>query len=184
MAKRRMREWMRDRLIMHVNKTVDPAPERKAMDAAYRKLAPMIARLVAHKFKPADMDVLTKYGVSTADTCIKLTLPDARVVQFQLRATDAVRVPVGRCSGRMFLADHAIMAAYDHYSETLAAHKDETRRRVEGYDALIRNASSVEDIVAVWPEAAALLPATAIMAPLTREQLALIELDRSQRRAA
>lgn len=184
MAKRRLLEWMRQTLNEHVYKSVDPAAERKAMDSAYRKVAPMVARMVARKFKPEEMKILTKYGVSTEDTCIRITMPDSRVVEFELREAEAVTVPYGRCQNRMYLGDDILMAAYDAHAKAVEAHKDETARRIEAYRTLIRSAATVEDIVEVWPEAAKLLPATAVMAPLTEEQLALIRADTSQRVAA
>lgn len=184
MAKRPLREWMRDVLNRHVSSKIDPPAERKAMDAAYRKAAPMVSRMVARKFKPEEMKILTKYGVSNLDTCIKITMPDARVVEFELREADAVAVPSGRCQGRMYLGDDILMAAYDAHHKSVEAHENETNKRIAAYRALIQSASTVEDIIAVWPEAAALLPATAVMAPLTDEQLALIRADTTEREAA
>lgn len=183
MAKRRLLEWMRRRLYLHVEEAVDPPAERKAMDAAYRKAAPMVTRLVHKKFKPADMLVLEKYGVANAETEIKLTLPDARVVQFKLREDDAVKT-ADRYGSKMYLADHALMEAFDAHAKTVDAYEAETKRRQEAYRALIRSAAYVEDIVEVWKEAAALLPATALTAPLTPDQMALIRADTAQRKVA
>lgn len=184
MAKRRLLEWMRDRLSSHVHEKVDPAAERKAMDVAYRKITPMVTRMVARKFKPEEMKILAKYSVSNEDTCIHITMPDSRVVEFELREADAVTVPYGRCQNRMYLGDDVMMAAYDVHQKAVEAHEAETKRRIEAYRVLIRSATTVEDIVEVWPEAAALLPATAVMAPLTEDQLALIRADTQQREAA
>lgn len=184
MAKRRLLEWMRDTLNAHVCNNVDPAVERKAMDTAYRKVAPMVTRLVAKKYKPADMEVLAKYEVSHLDSCIRLTLPDARVVEFNYRDGEGVVTALGKCYSRMYLADDLLASAFDTYVAAKDAHEKETKRRVAAYYALIRSAATVEDLVEVWPEAAALLPATQIMAPLTDEQLALIRADTLQRKAA
>lgn len=112
MAKRRLLEWMRERLNRHVSEKVDPVVERKAMDGAYRKIAPMVIRMVARKFKPEEMKVLAKYGVSDKDTCIRITMPDSRVVAFELRETDAVTVPSGGCQNRMYLGDEAMMGGF------------------------------------------------------------------------
>lgn len=185
MAKRKLLEWMRDRLNQHVNDNVDPPAERKALDTAYRKIAPMITRLVAQKYKPTDMAILEKYGAASLDDCIRLTLPDSRVVEFEYRHGEGATTPNARgCQSRMYLANEIIAAAFDAHATAKEAHEKETQKRITAYRTLIRSASTVEDLVEVWPEAAALLPATAVMAPLTEEQLALIRADTTERKAA
>lgn len=184
MAKRKLLQWMRDRLSTHVHQKIDPPAERKAMDAAYKKVAPLVTKLVQAKYKPADMAVLKKYEVAQVEDCIRLTLPDARVVEFSFRDGGGPVTPAGRCYNRMYLADEAIAAAFDAHTKAVEAHADETRRRLEAYATLIRSSATVEDIIAVWPEAAELLPATAVMAPLSPEQLAIIKADTVERKAA
>lgn len=186
MAKRRLLEWMRDRLNAHVSEKVDPPLERRAMDAAYRKLAPAVTRVVQKKYKPTDMAVLEKYEVARRDTCVTLTLPDARVVQFRYRTEEeAPTVAATRdCCSRMYLADESLAQLYDAHWKAAEAHKNETKRRVEAYRTLVKFAVTVEDVVEVWPEAAQILPATALSAPLTDAQLALIRADTSERAAA
>jgi hypothetical protein len=180
-----MLQWMRDKLSSHVHSKVDPPVERKAMDAAYKKVAPLVSKVVQAKFKPADMKVLAKYKVAQPDKCIRLTLSDMRVVEFKFRSDeDAPLAPRTNCYDRMFLGDEALTAAFDAYMKAKDAHDDETKKRLCAYASLIRNSSTVEDIIEVWPEAAALLPATEIMAPLSPEQLAIIKADADQRLAA
>lgn len=185
-AKRKLLQWMRDTLNNHVQERVDPPAERKAMDAAYKKVAPLVSRMVQKKYKPIEMEILRKYEVASRDACIRMTLPDSRVVSFDYRTEDEAPLvaEMRNCRGRMFLADDPLMIAYDAYKKAEEAHKDERQRRVAAYGTLIRSAATVEDIIEVWPEAAALLPATAMMAPLTPEQLALIDTDMLERKAA
>lgn len=186
MSKRKLLQWMRDTLTNHAKERVDPPAERKAMDAAYKKAAPLVSRMVQKKYKPTEMEILRKYEVATRDDCIRMTLPDSRVVTFNYRTEDEAPLvaQANNRRGRMFLADEPLMLAYDAYTKAEEAHKDERQRRVAAYGTLIRSAATVEDIVEVWPEAAALLPATAMMAPLTPEQLALINTDMLERKAA
>jgi hypothetical protein len=184
MAKRKMAEWMRDKLVCHVKRTVDPQAERKAMDVAYKKVAPMVTKVVVKKYKPADMDVLAKYDLTYLDGCIRLTLSDSRVEEFDYRDGEGVRVPNHNCHSRMFLADEPLTEAFDAYSKAKQAHEVERERRIEAYRTLIRSAAFVEDLIEMWPEAATLLPASAMVAQLTPEQMALVQADTHERKAA
>lgn len=185
MAKRQLLNWMRDKLLTHVNAKVEPTKEKKKMDTTYAKLAPMVTRLVEAKFKPADMAVLAKYSVAKRDDCINITLPDARVVNFNFRKDEGPMVAMQRnCHGRMYLGDDRLAAAFTQHAAAVSAYTDERERRIAAYAALVRNARFVEDVVEVWPEAAALLPATVVMAPLAPEQIALIRADTVDRKAA
>jgi len=56
MAKRRLLQWMRDRLSSYAEKNVAPATETKALTAAFKKAEPLVRKVVEAKFKPADLE--------------------------------------------------------------------------------------------------------------------------------
>lgn len=183
MAKRKMLSWMRLQLINHVNEHVVPLNEKKALDAAYKRLEPMVTKIVQKKFPPNEMEILLKYGVAEHDNCIRITLNDSRVVTFSYEG-DGVLVPNYSCSSRMYLADARATAAYDAYEKACELYETETNRRREAYKHMINSAMYFEEIVAIWPKAAELLPETALSAPLTPEQIAAIKFDQEEREAA
>lgn len=79
MAKRRLLQWMRERLSHHADKIVVPVKERKALDAAYAKAAPKVAAIVQKKFPPAEMKVLSKWKAAAKCDCAKLQYPNGVV---------------------------------------------------------------------------------------------------------
>jgi hypothetical protein len=185
MAKRRLLQWMRDRLVSHAEKTVAPAKETKAFDAAYAKAEPLVRKIVEAKFKPADMAICEKYGVARRDQCIRVQLADGSVEEFSFVDKEASPLVVGRsCYDRMYVADAKASAAIEAWKAARDALEDEKKRRVAAYTALVAASTTIEDIAAVWPEAAIVLPPATDLIPLGPEQIALVETDMRERKAA
>lgn len=185
MAKRRMLQWMRERLADHADKVVLPGTEKKAMDAAYKVAMPKIAALVAKKFPPAEMKVLAKWKSASNATDVNLQLANGVVTKFDFHEPDYLQRPDGWEFGRqIFLADASISAAVEKWVTARDAYVAERKRRLTAYKALIDGAANVEDIIEVWPEARGILPAGSPPIPLGPEQIALVKADQRERKAA
>lgn len=184
MANRKLLQWMRERLQQHAEKIVAPATETKAMEAAYKKVMPLARALVQNKYPPADMKVLLKYKTAHPEGSLKLQFPNGVVTQFHFQADDSPLHPSSCRYGEIFLADAALASAIEKYQSTQDAYVSERKKRLDAYRALTLGASYVEDVIEVWPEAAAVLPAGSPPIALGPEQIALVKADQRERKAA
>lgn len=185
MAKRRMLQWMRDRLISHADKVVLPAIEKKALDAAYKKAVPRVVAVVEKKFPPADMKILMKWGCTTDCGAAKVQYPTGVVTEFKFQDGDKPQCVGGyEYRNQMYLVDATTAAAVDAWRAAHEAFETERKRRLVAYGALINGASNVEDLTDVWPEAKGILPLGSPPIPLGPEQIALVKSDMKERKAA
>lgn len=184
MAKRRLLQWMRERLNGHAEKVVLPAVEKKALDAAYKKAETHVRAAVQKKYPPADMRVLEKYKATNKCCQVNFTFPNGVVTQFSFSGDERPLVPGSAPYREMYLADAATAAAVEKWIAARDAYTAERKKRLEAYRALTLGASHVEDILAVWPEAAGVLPAGSLPIALGPEQIALVKADQRERKAA
>ena len=185
MAKRPLRQWMREKLISFAKESVAPVAEQKALNAAYKKAEPLVRKLVEAKYKPADMAVCAKYSLTRPDACIRVQFANGGVEQFNFATEEVAPIVVkGDCYSRMYLADERVSAAVEAWVSARDAFKKETAKRIEAYRALVLGSNTVEDVLAVWPEVAHLLPADNALIALGPEQMAIIEADKRERKAA
>jgi hypothetical protein len=185
MAKRKLLQWMRERLISHADKIVIPVAEKKALDAAYRKALPKVLAVVQKKFPPAEMKVLAKWRAVCNCDAAKLQYPTGVVTEFKFHADDKPqRASDYEYRGQMYLVDAATAAAVDAWKSAAELYESERGKRLVAYKALIAGASTVEDLTDVWPEAKGILPAGSPLIPLGPEQIALVKADQRERKAA
>lgn len=184
MAKRRLLQWMRDRLVAHANQVVIPASQKKALDAAYKYAAPRVRLAVEKRYPPAEMKVLRKYGAGCAQQTVKLQFPTGVVTEFKFTEGEFPYTASLPYNERMFLADAATAAAVERWEAARDAYKAERDKRLTAYKAMINGASTVEDIVALWPEASGILPAGSPPIPLGPAEIALVKADIRERKAA
>lgn len=183
MAKRRLLQWMRDRLNSHAEIVVIPAKAKKLLVSAYSKAEPLVVGIVQKRYPQRDMDVLLKYDCARRHAKIKMQFPSGVVTEFEFdEEHGGAYVPGGRCN-HVFLADAATAAAVDKWEVARGEYKEERKRRLAAYSALIAGSSYVEDIIAAWPEAGNILPAGSPLIPLGPEQIALVEADQKERAA-
>lgn len=185
MAKRRLLQWMRDRLNAHADKVVLPVKEKKALDGTYAKAAPLVIAVVIKRYPVADMKILQKYAAGKQRDKIKLQFPNGVVTEFSF---EAGKGPYTSCengySGPIFLADAATASAVDKWEVARGEYNEERKKRLAAYQALIAGSGYVEDITSVWPEVNGILPAGSPPIPLGPEQIALVKADQRERKAA
>lgn len=185
MAKRRLLQWMRDKLILHASTAVSPVKEAKALTASYRKAEPLVRKMVEAKFKPADMVVCEKYGLTRNDSCIRIQFPSGAIEEFTFNEAEVAPFVVGgNCYSRMYLADEKTATAIEAWVTARDAYKAECAKRINAYKALVLASTTVEDVIAAWPEVANLLPAASDLIPINPEQIAILQADLREREAA
>lgn len=185
MAKRQLLVWMREKLGAHVDATVEPARQKKTLDAAYAKASTAVRKIVEAKYPPAEMKVLQKHKCSHPYSKIKVQYPNGVVQQFEFAASDAPEMPDRyEVNNRIYLIDATCAAAVEKWAEASEAYKAERKKRIDAYRALLQGAKYVEDLVDVWPEAASLLPKHDLPIALGPEQIAVVKSDLRERKAA
>lgn len=185
MAKRKMLQWMRERLNSRLYEIVSPAEQKTALDAAYKVAAPLVIKAVHEKYPLRDMKVCEKYGVAENDDCIQVQLSNGVVTQFRFAAEQGPLVVKTRgCRTRMYLVDETTSSAIEIWNTAVENLDQESKRRINAYRALISSANTLDDLLEIWPEAARIVPeANAVMA-LGPEQIALVKADQAERQAA
>lgn len=185
MAKRKLLQWMRERLNAHADKIVLPAAEGKALETAYRKALPKVTAVVQKKFPPVEMKILLKWKSACETGSAKLQYPNGVVTEFKFQVGDySLRPSEYEYRGQMYLVDASTAAAVDAWKSASELYESERAKRLVAYKALIAGASTVEDLTDVWPEAKGILPAGSPLIPLGPEQIALVKADQRERKAA
>lgn len=185
MAKRRLLQWMRDRLGEHADKVVIPLAEKKAMEAAYRKALPKVVAVVQKKFPPAEMKVLQKWKSACEADTARLQYPSGVVTEFKFSTGDFPLIPSEyQYRNQMYLVDAGTAGAVDAWKSAAELFESERKKRLVAYKALIAGATTVEDLTDIWPEAKGILPAGSPLIPLGPEQIALVKADQRERKAA
>ena len=184
MAQKRLNENHRRVLIDYAEQVVDCPKEKAATKKAYDAVAPLVTALVEKMFPPADMAVCKKYDAAWPDTCIKMQMPGGLVDQFTYESEEvAPLVARHNCSRQIYLADHKLTAKFEVWVSA-AKHYTETKEALlEKYRAFIRNAKTFEEVLEVWPEAAAIAGRIHFNLPiaLSEDDLALIKRDSQAR---
>lgn len=182
MAKRLMREWMRDKLRARASELVNPVAEKKALDAAYKTLAPMVMKVVTAKYPLKDMKICEKYGVAKIDDCITLQLTAGGVDRFEfIHATGPLVACANSCRNRIYLADDDTTAAFAKWVMARDVLRVETKKRLDAYYALIRACNTAEDLLELWPEAASIIPIDALPVALGPDEIKLLKADQAER---
>jgi hypothetical protein len=185
MAKRKLLQWMRERLKAHASEVVTCSTEKKVLDAAYSKAAPLVTAVVQQKFPPADMKVLKKWHSACFCSAVKLSNPDGAVVEFKFENEDGpLRADHYEYRHQVYLASAATAAAVEKWKTASDAYTGERKKRIAAYGAMIDGSSTVEDLIAMWPEAAGVLPSGSPPIALGPEQIAIIKADLRERKAA
>lgn len=185
MAKRKLLQWMREQLKEHAEKVVLCSAEKKALDAAYKKAAPLVTAIVHQKFPPAEMKILSKWKCGSVKDDPKLSIPDGTVIQFVFERDDYPACPSGyEYNRQIYIANATVAAAVEKWIAARDAYKAERKKRLDAYSAMIDGSSTVEDLIGVWPEVAGVLPAGSPPIALGPEQIAIIKADLRERKAA
>lgn len=182
MAKIRLNQTHREALRRFAREHVACVPEQKARDTTYRKASTGVRRDVEKQFPTTDMEILARYKVAKPDTCIRGGSPSGQFTAFTFDSKeDAPFVPDRCCSSRSISFAQSTVTAIEAFEVADAALKKAREAKLAAYEALITSARTFEEVVEIWPAAAALAdrigaPSTAIVA-LSEDVAALIRND-------
>lgn len=179
MAKRRLLEWMRCKLVAHAREVVAPIKEKKELDSAYEKASTLVRSMLLTKYPPKEMVVLKKFGFGGFVCSIKVQFPNGVVDKFEFEEDDAIFI--ASSYGQIHAVNQKTADAIERWSRVKATFTKERDKRVAAYKALVDGSRYVEDIVAVWPEAVYIIPPTALPIPLGPEQIAMVKQDMLER---
>lgn len=181
MAKRKLNNWMRQTLKRAAEKMVVPVEQKTVLDAAYKKAAPLVRKAVQKKYPPKDMKICLKYQAASIDDCIKVQYPNGGVQEFKFEHDTGPIVTQKTYHGQMYLIDQETAEAVEAWADATQAYKDEYKKRIAAYHALIDGANYLDDVLAVWEDAANLIPLNALPIALGPEQIALVKADVEER---
>lgn len=183
MAKTRLNQTHRQALVRFAVDNVSCPDEQEARDRDYAAAADLVKADVEKRFVPKDMAVLQKYEAARADHCIQGGSPEGMFLRFQFDSDDdrAPLVPARYCSSRSIPFSDKTAAAIQLVEKSDEALKRAKQAKIEAYKALIFSARTYEEVLEIWPAAAALSdrigsPSTALAA-LSDDIAALIRND-------
>lgn len=187
MAKLRLLAGMKETLRANVRQHVVPRNLKAALDTAYALCLPAVKAAADKKWPSADLKVLRKYELTTKMSRVQCTNKLGQVKTFHVAESDEIELPDKSWYSerqRVPMITDKETAVLDQWLDAHEAYNIEFDKRVKAYDALIHGANYLEDLLEIWPEAAALVPRTggAILA-LGPDQIAVIRRDLAEQRA-
>jgi hypothetical protein len=176
---------MRDKLTNYAKEAVQPAAEKRALDAAYLRALPLALAVIEKKYPPRDMRVLQKYGSAAATENFNIQSPEGGVAEFKISDDrDMPLTPTNKGYGVIYLGDARTYAALMAWAKAKDEFEVERKKRIHAFMTLVNSVSYVEDVTEVWPEAANVIPSRELTAQVAPEQIAIIKADMRERKAA
>lgn len=192
MAKLRLLQHMKNTLRANAEQHIKPEGLQQSYDAAYKAAVPVVTAAVTAKFKPDEMAVLHKFECARRTNRVRVLYPNGVVQQFDYaNGTKDEELPFVPASDKFHYGNGSVYPLNEKGAVLVEAwhvarstlQTEYTKRRL-AYAALIEGATYLEDLLGVWPEAAAIIPKTggAIIA-LGPDQIETIKRDLEERRA-
>lgn len=129
MAKRKLLQWMREQLKEHAAKVVTCSAEKKVLDAAYKKAAPLVAAIITAKFPTTEMKILAKWKSASVVQEPKLSIPSGAIVAFKFAEGDCPARPSGYDFDRqIFIAGAPVAAAVERWLDAAGAYGAERKK--------------------------------------------------------
>lgn len=185
MAKTRLNQGHREFLRKLMQEIVTCPEEVAEVEKTYAAAEPLVRKAVEAKYPAKDMKVLRRYEAAKQDDCIKLQLSAGGVEMFHFKPDTGPIVAKVTYQGAIYLADEKTTDAVQNWIAAREIASKRIREKHTDYEALIEGTNYLEDIEAVWPEAAELRKRIAKQLPavLSEEVVKRIKAD-SKARAA
>lgn len=180
-----------------VHRVVDVPIEAKAEEAAYQKAESLVRALVEAEFPPADMKILAKYESARRDRCINVRLDAGGDENFTFRnakrsdndyadsdSDEHPLVPDTRsCKNRFYLANAKTSAAVSAWRKAEDTRREELAAKISKYETFIDVATTWEQVLETWPEAAQVSDSIVrnLPAAINADTLAEIKRDSTRR---
>lgn len=158
MARIRMTQAMRDRLLKLAADLVECPLQWRAVVVAYEKAAPLVRAAVEKKYPPKDMRILKKYDAAHIDDCIKLSLTAGGVDMFNFASGTGPLVGHPTYRGTIYATDGALTDAFLVWKKATEEEKAARSAIMTDYKSLVNSARFLEEVIEIWPEAAQLRP--------------------------
>lgn len=184
-----LRQAHRDALKKLRDTVVRCVTEENAVQAAYRKAAPLVRKAVEGEYPVKDMRVLLRYEAAAKDDCIKLRMAYGAVqdVMFNFEDGTGPLVVKKTYSGKFFLADEATTEAVLGWRTAVETRDKTLREKKSDYATLINAARTLEEVEVLWPEASQIREVFAknqvALLALTPTVIQRIKLDVAERAA-
>lgn len=160
MAVTRLNYEYRSFLQEYARATVKCPVEEKAFDHAYVAMADVVRKLVQAKYPPRDMKVLGRYELVEHACEVKFNLSAGGVVAFNFRqkngkwgAQTPMRPRTYEAGRKVFQLDEANTKIYYAYDTARTVFENLLKAKLADYDALIKSATTLEEVEKVWSEA-------------------------------
>lgn len=157
MSKMRLLVSHREALIAFAHKIVDCPEEAKAEDASYRNALPMVQRAIEKRYPLDDMAVLKRYELVRYLKEIRVQLTVGGIDQFTFRAGEEQQFAYTK---DYYSSQSPVIAVDEKTTDAiskwvLAAKTLKAARAVKlaQYEGFIKNATTFEQVLEVWPEA-------------------------------
>ena len=184
MTKIRLTQSARDDLRSLAKKLVLAEPEAKAVEKAYKALAPIMRKMIEAKYPPRDMRVLKKYEKAEIDDCIRVQLASGGVQKFDFESGTG---PLSACPYcNTYPLDAKQTDLFDEWLMAVQKHNEAIDKKLSDYRGLIIASRTWEDVIDVWPEAKTIKPefANYPLSILSADVIERIKADVSTREAA
>lgn len=193
MAKLRLNQYLRNELRRNIEVAAHPIDLKVALDKAYLVAVDAVRAAVARTLPDTDRKVLAKYDLLQKRDNIVLILSDGDRKSFILRKEPQSEgddtVPEDKLfqvPGSWYHEAHTPLNTtetkkVEAYWDAKSAYEAEMKKRSIAFETLISGAVYLEEVVAVWPEAAHLVPETkGLVLALSPEQMAIINAARDE----
>lgn len=150
----------KDALKKLARRIVECHEQKAKLDKLYESAAVIVAKAVAEKFPPKDMEVLKKYGTSSMMDSPRVILADGSTVQFQYRDGDprTPLTPIHRAYNEIYrIEGERDSKTVDAAISALADYEEAMRKKLADYNAVIDSTVYAEDLAAIWPDSADLI---------------------------
>ena len=186
MSKTRLNEDMRHRLHVIISGLAGPAAQMKAERKAYARAAPLVIAMVEKRFPVADMAVCRRYKVATQQNDVQISLDVGGIKHFNFDPNTGPIEPGRGYKTITHMANKKTSRAVSAWVMTVDALNDVRKKRARDYQALVKSSRTVEEVMAVWPEAKAVLPSNVgkELVALSPEVIDRIQADVNARRRA
>lgn len=185
MAATRLTKSLRQEMYRFVSRQIDPQEERKALEAARKKAAPLVRSVVEKKYPPVDMEVLKKYHKANIDDCIKVvcTREDKNTpLMFRFEDDAGPLVADMTYSRPPYDTPLKTYEAVVAFSKAEDAYEEAKKAIQNDYYALIFGSRTLEAVAKVWPDAEKFRPVKANLPAIGEDAIKRIEADIASRK--
>lgn len=151
MTKTRLNNAHRDLLSAYGHERIAGLIDRSEEKAFYAQLLDSANQAIRKRYPEEDMAILRRYDAAHIDRCVRFQFPSGRVdgFYFPYEETALADLPYRRSctTDAAYPVEAATEAALDGYQKTHAANDKEQQKRISVFDALIRAARTLEEVM-------------------------------------